>query len=46
VHDAGDLVPLPDVEKGRLVRGVQRLDDDPPAGLAGEELRQPGIGAR
>ena len=46
VHDAGDLVPLPDVEKGRLVRGVQRLDDDPPAGLAGEELRQPGGSVR
>ena len=42
VHDAGDLVPLPDVEEGRLVRGVQRLDDDPAAGLAGEEFRQPG----
>jgi len=42
LHDAGDLVPLPDVEEGRLVRGVQRLDDDPPAGLVGEELRQLG----
>jgi hypothetical protein len=40
VHDAGDLVPLPDVREGRLVCGVQRLDDDPAAGLAGEELRQ------
>jgi hypothetical protein len=42
VHDAGDLVPLPDVEEGRLVRGVERLDADPAAGLAGKELRQPG----
>src|SRR4051812_7426005 len=42
VHDAGDLVPLPDVEEGRLVRGVQRLDDDPAAGLADQVLRQPG----
>jgi hypothetical protein len=42
VHDTGDLVPLPDVEEGRLVRGVQRLDDDPAAGLAGQVLRQPG----
>jgi hypothetical protein len=42
VHDAGDLVPLPDVEEGRLVRGVQRLDDDPAAGLVGEVLRQLG----
>jgi hypothetical protein len=40
VHDAGDLVPLPDVEEGRLVGGVQRLDDDPAAGLVGEVLRQ------
>jgi hypothetical protein len=42
VHDAGDLVPLPDTEEGRLVRGVQRLDDDPAAGLVGEVLRQLG----
>jgi hypothetical protein len=42
MHDAGDLVPLPDVEEGRLVRGVQRIDDDPAAGLVGEVLRQLG----
>src|SRR6185312_11547682 len=42
VHDAGDLVPFPDVEEGRLVRGVKRLDDDPAAGFAGEVLGQRG----
>jgi hypothetical protein len=42
VHDPGDLVPLPDVEEGRLVGGVQRLDDDPVAGPVGEVLGQPG----
>ena len=42
VHDAGDLVPLADVEERRLVRGVQRLDDDPAVGLAGEVLGQVG----
>ena len=42
VHDAGNLVTLSDVEEGRLVRGVQRLDDDLAAGLVGEVLRQLG----
>jgi hypothetical protein len=40
VHDAGDLVPGPDVQERRLVRRVQRLDDDPAAGLVSEELGQ------
>ena len=41
VHDAGDRVPLADIEERRLVRGVQRLDDDAAAALVGEEIGQP-----
>ena len=33
---------FPMSRKVRLVGGVQRLDDDPAAGLVGEELGQPG----
>ena len=42
VHDAGDLVPLADVEEGGRVRGVHRLDDDTAVRLGGEVLGQPG----
>ena len=37
---------LPMSRKARLVRGVQRLDDDPAAGLAGEVLGQLGGAVR
>ncbi len=33
---------FPMSRKARLVRGVQRLDDDPAVGLVGEVLGQPG----
>jgi hypothetical protein len=34
VHYAGDLVLLAEVEEGRLVGAVERLDHDPARGLA------------